>query len=317
MVQPRETYVDGQHHPQQELVDGHHARNAVNGQSFFNQFLEAQLLQHGRYGKQTTIGRKILGTEVKRRGSSNLIGLRTICRKALFGTGFLDMLLFVLHHLGDPLEVEFVKPASFANSFLPHVFGVPKWFLQIRALPKPTPVHYSGITYAALGNNINAFQQTTTVQDGAGHTLGQTTNNYDEVTPTATSGTPQHVAVSGSRGNLTSTSQIVQTTSSTSVTSHLTYYDTGEPNTSTDVNGAVTTFNYSSGSCGNSFPTSISEPLNMSRSMAWNCTGGVLTSLTDENQHVTSTTYNDPFFWRPASTNSPDGGQTSLTYNSP
>src|SRR5437764_277932 len=45
----------------------------------------------------------------------------------LFGAGFLDMLLFVLHHLGDPLEVEFVKPASFANSFLPHVFGVPKW----------------------------------------------------------------------------------------------------------------------------------------------------------------------------------------------
>jgi hypothetical protein len=55
------------------------------------------------------------------------------------------MLLFVLHHLGDPLEVEFVKPGSFANSFLPHVFGVPKWFLQIRALPKPTPVHYSGV----------------------------------------------------------------------------------------------------------------------------------------------------------------------------
>src|SRR5207237_4520509 len=98
----------------------------------------------GRYGEQTTIGRKILGPEVKRRGSRNFIGLRTICRKALFGAGFLDMLLFVLHHLGDPLEVEFVKPASFANSFLPHVFGVPKWFLQITALQKPTPVHYSG-----------------------------------------------------------------------------------------------------------------------------------------------------------------------------
>src|SRR6059058_685961 len=55
------------------------------------------------------------------------------------------MLLFVLHHLGDPLEVEFVKPASFANSFLTHVFGVPKWFLQITALQKPTPVHYSGV----------------------------------------------------------------------------------------------------------------------------------------------------------------------------
>src|SRR5258708_31514468 len=144
MVQPRETYVDGQHHPQQELVDGHHARNAVNGQSVLQTVLTAQLLQHGRYGQKTTIGRKIVGTVVKRRGSRYFIGLRTICRKALFGMGFLDMMLFVLHHLGDPLEVEFVKPASFANSFLPHVFGVPKWFLQIRALPKPTPVHYSG-----------------------------------------------------------------------------------------------------------------------------------------------------------------------------
>jgi len=51
--------------------------------------------------------------------------------------------------LGDPLEVEFVKPASFANSFLPHVFGVPKWFLQITALQKPTPVHYSGNSNSA------------------------------------------------------------------------------------------------------------------------------------------------------------------------
>src|ERR1700758_2787088 len=60
------------------------------------------------------------------------------------------MLLFVLHHLGDPLEVEFVKPGSFTNSFLPHVFGVTKWFLQIKALPKPTPVHYSGFTLPRL-----------------------------------------------------------------------------------------------------------------------------------------------------------------------
>jgi hypothetical protein len=52
------------------------------------------------------------------------------------------MLLFVLHHLGDLLEVEFVKPGSFANSFLPHVFGVPKWFLQIRA---PTEAHLSAL----------------------------------------------------------------------------------------------------------------------------------------------------------------------------
>src|SRR5487761_150912 len=31
MVQPRETHGDGQHHPQQELIDGHRARNAMYG----------------------------------------------------------------------------------------------------------------------------------------------------------------------------------------------------------------------------------------------------------------------------------------------
>src|SRR6516164_10154963 len=55
------------------------------------------------------------------------------------------MLAFVVHHLGDLLEVEFAKPASFVNSFLPHVFGVPKWFFQITAPPKPATVHYSGV----------------------------------------------------------------------------------------------------------------------------------------------------------------------------
>src|SRR5207249_8054766 len=59
------------------------------------------------------------------------------------------------------------------------------------------------------------------------------------------------------------------------------------------------------------------EPLSMSRSFTWNCTGGVMTSVTDENSNTTSITYNDPNFWRPAKENFPDGGQTSWTYNSP
>lgn len=69
MVQSRETNVDGQHHPEQEFIDGHHARNTMYGQGFFHQLLEAQLLQHGRHGKQTTIGSEVLRTEVEWRGS--------------------------------------------------------------------------------------------------------------------------------------------------------------------------------------------------------------------------------------------------------
>jgi RHS repeat-associated protein len=173
------------------------------------------------------------------------------------------------------------------------------------------------ITYASL-SNINAFRQTTTVYNGAGTQIAQTTNNYDETAPTATSGLPQHVAVSGSRGNLTSVSQWVNTTN-TNLTSHMTYYDTGAVNAATAANGAVTTYNYpdTASTCADAFPKSISEPMSMSRSFTWNCTGGVLTSVTDEDSQTTATTYNDPYFWRPASQNFPDGGQTSLTYNSP
>lgn len=183
------------------------------------------------------------------------------------------------------------------------------------------------VSYASLPPNITAFQQSVTICNGSGSSsscagpsggntgtvVAQTNYNYDETTPTATSGIVQHTSVSGSRGNLTSVNYPL-----TGLTSHSTYYDTGTLNTSSDLNGATTTYNYSSNTadCQMAFPTSISEPLSMSRSMAWNCFGSVMTSLTDENNQVTSTTYSDPYFWRPASTSLPDGGQTSWTYNS-
>jgi RHS repeat-associated protein len=168
------------------------------------------------------------------------------------------------------------------------------------------------VSFASLGN-ITAFRQTVTVQNGAGATVASTTYNYDEVAPTATSGIAQHTSVSGSRGNLTSINYPVS-----GITSHFTYYDTGSIKTSQDVNGATSTFNYSSttASCQMAFPTSVSEPLSMSHSFAWNCTGGVQLTDTDENGQVTTATYNDANFWRPASVSFPDGGLTSVAYNS-
>jgi hypothetical protein len=74
------------------------------------------------------------------------------------------------------------------------------------------------------------------VKDGNGTIVSQTTNNYDETVVVATSGTPQHSTISGSRGNLTSIHYSV-----TGLTAHLTYFDTGTVQTATDVNGAVTT----------------------------------------------------------------------------
>jgi RHS repeat-associated protein len=166
-------------------------------------------------------------------------------------------------------------------------------------------------TWSAIGNG--SFAQTKTVQDGASNVKAQTTYYYDQTAVTTTTGTPQHVLIVGSRGNVTTVSTLVS--GSTTLNKTYTYYDTGSLKTVTDVNGAVATYNYASGSCGNSFATSISEPLSMSRSTTWNCTGGVLTSATDENGNTSYTNYTaDKYFWRPNSTQDQLTNTTTYTY---
>lgn len=179
--------------------------------------------------------------------------------------------------------------------------------------------------YAALGNGILNKPSSVTVEDGSGNIKAKTTYCYDEATPSgtatcaatgapaATSGTPQHVAVTGSRGNVTTVAYLVQ--GSTTLGKKATYYDTGNPLTATDVNGAQTTFTYGSTSCGNSFPTLVTEPLSLSKSMSWNCTGGVATVITDENgKNATSSYAFDPYFWRPSATTDQASNETNFTY---
>jgi hypothetical protein len=91
------------------------------------------------------------------------------------------------------------------------------------------------------------------------------------------------------------------------------YYDTGNVKVATDVNGAQTTYTY--GACGNSFPTTVSEPLGLSESATWNCSGGVELAATDENGHTVSTSYTDPYFWRANSTTDQLSNVTNITYN--
>jgi len=171
------------------------------------------------------------------------------------------------------------------------------------------------VTYASLGNNIVDAPSQIKIETGAGTVVAQTNVTYDGGSVVATSGTPQHLSVSGSRGNATSVSFLVQGT--TSLTRNFTYFDTGTVQTATDVNGAQTTFTYGAASCGNSFPTSVAEPLSLSKSMAWNCNGGVETSATDENGQVTALTYNDPDFWRPATSTDQENNATNYAYANP
>ena len=178
--------------------------------------------------------------------------------------------------------------------------------------------------YASLGNGIVGMPSSISVKDGSNNIKAQTAYCYDEGTPsgtstcaatgppTATSGTPEHVAVTGSRGNVTTVTSLVQGTTNLGKT--YTYYDTGNALTATDVSGAQTTYSYGTGSCGNSFATSVSEPLSLSGSMVWDCTGGVETSITDENSQLVSMTSNDPDFWRPSSSSDQESNVTNMTY---
>src|SRR3984885_1432892 len=186
-------------------------------------------------------------------------------------------------------------------------------------------IQETATSYASLGNGILSRPASVIIYDwtsGSGKTIASTTYTYDQGTPTATSGTPQHVAITGSRGNATTT--VTSTSSTTSLSASSSYYDTGMPNVSTDVNGAQTTYVYSSASnpynssltasCGNSFATTIQEPVNLSRSVQWNCIGGVSQQVIDENQQVVKMDYSDPNFWRPADLYDQESNETTIHY---
>ena len=156
-----------------------------------------------------------------------------------------------------------------------------------------------------------------TAENGSG-SFTQTTITYDGSSVASPPGaTPQHVSVSGSRGNPTSVSYLVSGT--TKLTKSFTYFDTGNVQTATDVNGAPTTYEYpdATSTCGNAFPTKVDEPLGLSTNMTWNCAGGVQVSATDENGQIVSAMWNDADFWRPASSADQASNVTNFSYPSP
>jgi RHS repeat-associated protein len=187
-------------------------------------------------------------------------------------------------------------------------------------------VRETAISYASLTNGIVNKPSSVTVSDwtsGTAATLSSTTYTYDQGTPTVTSGTPQHVAVTGSRGNLTTLT--TSTSKTASLTQTFTYYDTGTPNVATDVNPATTTtYAYSTAvqgsstaSCGNSFPTTVTvsgTSVNLSASTTWNCTGGVPTQTTDPNGKTLTSNYTDADFWRPANVLDQERNETTISY---
>ncbi|HEX6802153.1 MAG TPA: RHS repeat-associated core domain-containing protein [Terriglobales bacterium] len=172
-------------------------------------------------------------------------------------------------------------------------------------------------TNSASGNPV--YKPTTVIvkdwSTGSAVTIGSTTYSYDGSTPATSNGTTQHIAVTGARGNVTTiTSQV---SSTTSLSRQFTYYDTGMPNTSTDVNGAVTTYNYpdATSTCDNTFATSVTLPIiGQTPLTTYNCTGAVATQIDDLNSNPTKINYTDSYFWRPANTVDPLQNQTNFSY---
>ncbi len=186
-------------------------------------------------------------------------------------------------------------------------------------------LRHTFITYASLGSNnigkpasvtVCSPSGTASACNGVGTVVAQTTYQYDQTAVVPTNNTPQHVAPTGSRGNLTTTSGLVS--GSTFLSKTFTYFDTGNVQYAYDVNSNVakTTYNYPdpNSTCGNAFPTSVTELLGFTVSIAWNCTGAVATSATDENGNTVSSLYNDPYFWRPHSSTDELNNTTTLSY---
>jgi hypothetical protein len=191
--------------------------------------------------------------------------------------------------------------------------------VALGAAPSPasiiseTTTSFNGVTTSGIASEV----ATQVVYNGSSATaskLSSATFTYDGVATTTTSSTPQHVTISGGNGNLTNATYMTGNLFGP-LTYNYTYYDTGTPNTVTGANGPVTTYVYGSSSCGNSFPTLIEEPLGLSRSIVWNCTGGVSTQVTDENGNLTTASFTDPNFWRPTQTTDQESNATTISYH--
>jgi len=163
------------------------------------------------------------------------------------------------------------------------------------------------------GYSIAGLPTQDEVYDGSGNEAGNTTYGYDATTPTASSGVPQHIAVTGPRGNLTNES--LYASASTAYALSATYEDTGSLLTSTTPTGTTTltydsTFVYNTGA---SLPTpSSGVAISASASFDTTYTGLPLTT-TDPNSQETKTPTYDPML-RPTEIEYPDGGQINWAY---
>jgi YD repeat-containing protein len=168
----------------------------------------------------------------------------------------------------------------------------------VGSLARKTTISYSG-----CGAGADVVDRPCLVQifDGSNALNGKTSNSYD------------------ANGNLLSATYTTQ--GSSTIGRSFTYNLTGTVATATDWNANQATYTYTPGtpSCNGAFPTSVSlsQSISLSRSMTWNCNGGVMTSETDLNTppNATSNTYNDANYWRLKASTDPSSAITNINYS--
>jgi RHS repeat-associated protein len=181
----------------------------------------------------------------------------------------------------------------------------------------------------------SVLQTTTWVYDAnetlAGFGVGDGTNGlygmgwgFDQTTPTATNGIPQHGGVTGYRGNKTSVSYSVLGT--TLIGSTITHNDTGAVTATTTPTTYTTPITTPTGVTSytldptQTFTTGTALPVpnsgvQISTSAAFDAASGVQTSATGANPGQTVTYGQYDRLLRPTQVSTADGGQVTMTYS--
>jgi len=136
---------------------------------------------------------------------------------------------------------------------------------------------------------------------------------YDQNSLTATSGLPQHILVSGSRGNLTSISYSTGASTPSSITTNQYFYDdAGQVLSSKDT--ALHTTSYSYDLSTDAFLTGTTYPVaGLATGSTYDSVRGV--KLTDVDLNGNTTTYTYDSMLRPSNVSTPGGGSQTYTYS--
>lgn len=181
-------------------------------------------------------------------------------------------------------------------------------FLTLSKLNGTTLLYTTTNTYNSLSEPLSSVSK-----DPSNNVISSATYGYDETTTTVTSGLPQHVAVSGTRGNQTSAH--VTYSGSSTLNTTTAYYDTGTPASSTTPNG-TTTYSYDptqTFAMQTSLPTP-SSGVSLSNSATYDAASGAILSATGMNAGQTTTVNNYDPFLRPTEITQPNSGQITYTY---